>query len=206
MKDLNKIKEFFSKPLNEGRIDQSKVFDQSEVDRIIGEVREITGILEDTYSKDVQYKEFRFDDGTGGFQFQWSHSRNWGGRFGLSLKENGAHKLSALSYYDRSSSGSEDIKPNNPIILDVETWKDLDTSMLTEIWSQLKPMVIKNEAAARESLSREAKAQSDYYKGKADTGRIGYGTIITTKNEKRIRNWGKNPSLQTRNWECIFVT
>ena len=185
MKDLNKIKEFFSKPLNEGRIDQSKVFDQSEVDRIIGEVREITDILEDTYNKDVQYKEFRFGDGTGGFQFQWDHGgRRWGGRFGLSLKEDGAHKLSALSYYDNSSFGSEDIKPNNPIILDVETWKDLDTSMLTEIWSQLKPMVIKNEAAARESLSREAKAQSDYYKGKADTGRIGYGL----SSQPRMRN------------------
>ena len=129
MKDLKKIQEFFSKPLNEGRIDQSQIFDQSEVDRIMGEVREITGILEDTYNKDVQYKEFRFDDGTGGFQFQWSHSRNWGGRFGLSLKENGAHELSALSYYDKSSSGSENIRPNNPIISDIETWKDLDTSM-----------------------------------------------------------------------------
>ena len=159
----------------ESRIDQSKVFDQSEIDRIIGEVREITDILEDTYNADVNYKEFRFDDGTGGFQFQWAHSRNWGGRFGLSLNENGAHELSALSYYDKSSSGSENIRPNNPIILDIETWKDLDTSMLVEIWSQLKPMVIKNEAAAREALSREAKAQSDYYGSKADTGRIGYG-------------------------------
>jgi len=159
----------------ESRIDQSKVFDQSEIDRIIGEVREITDILEDTYNADVNYKEFRFDDGTGGFQFQWAHARNWGGRFGLSLNENGAHELSALSYYDKSSSGSENIRPNNPIILDIETWKDLDTSMLVEIWSQLKPMVIKNEAAAREALSREAKAQSDYYGSKADTGRIGYG-------------------------------
>ena len=86
----------------ESRIDQSKVFDQSEIDRIIGEVREITDILEDTYNADVNYKEFRFDDGTGGFQFQWAHSRNWGGRFGLSLNENGAHELSALSYYDKS--------------------------------------------------------------------------------------------------------
>ena len=169
----------------EARIDQSKVFDQSEVDRIIGEVREITGILEDTYNKDVEYKEFRFDDGTGGFQFQWDHGgAKWGGRFGLSLNEDGAHKLSALSYYDNSSFGSEDIKPNNPIILDVETWKDLDTSMLAEIWSQLKPMVIKNEAAARKALSREAKAQADYYRGKADTGRIGYGL----SSQPRMRN------------------
>ena len=168
----------------ESRIDQSKVFDQSEIDRIIGEVREITDILEDTYNADVNYKEFRFDDGTGGFQFQWAHARNWGGRFGLSLNENGAHELSALSYYDKSSSGSENIRPNNPIILDIETWKDLDTSMLVEIWSQLKPMVIKNEAAAREALSREAKAQSDYYGSKSDTGRIGYGL----SSQPRMRN------------------
>ena len=188
MKDLNKVQEFFSKPLNEGRIDQSQVFDQSEVDRIMGEIREITGILEDTYNKDVQYKEFRFDDGTGGFQFQWKHGVKWGGRFGLSLKEDGARKLSALSYYDNSSFGSENIRSNELANSSIETWKDLDTSMLVEIWSQLKPMVIKNEAGARKALSREAKAQADYYRGKADTGRIGYGL----SSQPRMRNESVN--------------
>ena len=175
----------------EARIDQSKVFDQSEVDRIIGEVREITGILEDTYNKDVQYKEFRFDDGTGGFQFQWKHGVKWGGRFGLSLKEDGARKLSALSYYDNSSFGSENIRSNELANSSIETWKDLDTSMLVEIWSQLKPMVIKNEAGARKALSREAKAQADYYRGKADTGRIGYGL----SSQPRMRNESVNEML-----------
>ena len=33
----------------------------------------------------------------------------------------------------------------------------------------------KNETLAKKALSDEAKAQSDYYANKPDTGRIGYG-------------------------------
>ena len=47
--------------------------------------------------------------------------------------------------------------------------------MLISIWAQLQPLVKKNEAEAKLALDREAKAQSDYYGAKADTGRIGYG-------------------------------
>tara|TARA_R110000823_G_scaffold5321_2_gene20990 strand:+ start:578 stop:2488 length:1911 start_codon:yes stop_codon:yes gene_type:complete len=190
MKDIKKIQEFFSKPLNETKIDQSKMFDQSEVDEIIGEIREITGILEDKYSSDVGYSEYRFGDGTGGFSFKWSHARNWGGRFGLSIKENGDHKLSALSWYDKSSSGSENIKPGNTNVQNITTWEDLDNSMLVSIWAQLQPMVIQNEINAKASLDKEAKAQAEFYGKKADTGRIGYGL----SSQPRMRNESLNES------------
>ena len=190
MKDIKKIQEFFSKPLNETKIDQSKMFDQSEVDEIIGEIREITGILEDKYSSDVGYSEYRFGDGTGGFSFKWSHARNWGGRFGLSIKENGDHKLSALSWYDKSSSGSENIKPGNTNVQNITTWEDLDNSMLISIWAQLQPMVIQNEINAKASLDKEAKAQAEFYGKKADTGRIGYGL----SSQPRMRNESLNES------------
>ena len=36
-------------------------------------------------------------------------------------------------------------------------------------------MIKKNEAGAQKALDREAKAQSDHYGSKSDTGRIGYG-------------------------------
>ena len=191
MKDIKKIQEFFSKPLNESRIDQSKMFDQSEVDEIIGEIREITGILEDKYSSDVGYSEYRFGDGTGGFSFKWSHARNWGGRFGLSIRENGEPKLSALSWYDKSSSGSENIKSGNTNVQNVTTWEDLDNSMLVSIWAQLQPMVIQNEINAKASLDKEAKAQAEFYGKKADTGRIGYGL----SSQPRMRNESLNPEV-----------
>jgi hypothetical protein len=180
--------------LTESRIDQSKVFDQSEVEEIVGEIREITGILEDKYGANVEYSEYRFSDGTGGFSFKWAHSRNWGGRFGLSIRENGEHKLSALSWYDKSKYGSEDIKSGNTNVQNIETWRDLDNSMLISIWAQLQTLVKKNEVEAEKALSREAKAQSDYYGAKADTGRIGYGL----SSQPRMRNENLNDPVLMR--------
>ena len=187
----NKVDEqpyVYNDGLNEDRIDQSKVFDQSEVDEIIGEIREITGILKDEFNANVEYSEFRFSDGTGGFSFKWAHGRNQGGRFGLSLRSDGNHKLEAISRYGDKIFGSEDIKSNNTSVQNVETWKNLNTEMLISIWTQLRPMVIKNEAAAEAALSAEAKAQSDYYGAKADTGRIGYGL----SSQPRMRNENLN--------------
>ena len=179
------IHKFFKKQyLAESRIDQSKVFDQSEVEEIIGEIREITGILEDKYGANVGYSEHRFSDGAGGFSFKWAHSRNWGGRFGLSLREDGNHKLEAISWYDKSKYGSEDIKSGNTNVQNIETWRDLDNSMLISIWAQLQTLVKKNEVEAEKALSREAKAQSDYYGAKADTGRIGYGLSSQPRSRK----------------------
>ena len=177
--------------LTESRIDQSKVFDQSEVEEIVGEIREITGILEDKYRANVEYSEYRFSDGTGGFSFKWAHSRNWGGRFGLSLREDGNHKLEAISWYDKSKYGSEDIKSGNTNVQNIETWRDLDNSMLISIWAQLQTLVKKNEVEAEKALSREAKAQSDYYGAKADTGRIGYGL----SSQPRMRNENINDPI-----------
>ena len=174
--------------LMENRIDQSKVFDQSEVDEIIGEIREITGILKDEFNANVEYSEFRFSDGTGGFSFKWAHGRNQGGRFGLSLRSDGNHKLEAISRYGDKIFGSEDIKSNNTSVQNIETWKDLNNEMLISIWTQLRPRVIKNEALAEAALSAEAKAQSDYYGAKADTGRIGYGL----SSQPRMRNENLN--------------
>ena len=170
--------------LNEGRMDQSKVFDQSEVDEIIGEIREITGILEDEFNASVGYDEYRFGDGTGGFSFKWAHSRNWGGRFGFSIRENGDHKLDAISWWGKSKYGSEDIKSGNTNVQNITTWRDLDNSMLISIWAQLQPLVKKNEAETKLALDREAKAQSDYYGAKADTGRIGYGLTQQPRSNK----------------------
>jgi hypothetical protein len=185
------------RPLAENRIEQSKMFDQSEVDEIIGEIREITGILKDEFNASVEYSEFRFSDGTGGFSFKWAHSRSQGGRFGLSLRSNGNHKLEAISRYGDKIFGSEDIKSGNTSVQNIKTWKDLNNEMLISIWAQLRPRVIKNEAAAEAALSAEAKAQKEFYGKKADTGRIGYGL----SSQPRMRN----ESSQSE-WNAIDVS
>ena len=45
--------------------------------------------------------------------------------------------------------------------------------MLVSIWSQLQPLVKKNEIGAKAALSAEAKAQADFYRGRGNTS----GTI-----------------------------
>ena len=175
--DDKAYKEIGYKSINEARIDQSKMFDQGLVDGIINQIREITGILEDEYNSDVGYSEYRFGDGSGGFAFKWNHSRHLGGQIGVSFKADGNHKFYAYSWYDKkhigitSDSDSQSFNfKGNPIV-----WRDFNDSHLQEFWAKVKPMIQKNEAGAQKVLDAEAKAQSDYYGAKADTGRIGYG-------------------------------
>ena len=169
--------------LNESS-DQTKIFSQSLVDSIENEIRKITGISEDKFKANVRYSEFRFSDGTGGFDFKWTHGVKWGGGFGLSLRENGDHVLSARSYYGNEEFSNEWINYSGDLDIDVDTWKDLNDSHLKLMWSKAKPSIVNQEKNSREALDKEAKAQSDYYGAKADTGRIGYGL----SSQPRMRN------------------
>ena len=173
--------------LNESS-DQTKIFSQSLVDSIENEIRKITGILEDKFKANVRYSEFRFSDGTGGFDFKWTHGVKWGGGFGLSLRKNGDHVLSARSYYGNEEFSTEWANYSDDLDIDVGTWKDLDDSHLKLMWSKAKPSIINQEKNSREALDKEAKAQSDYYGAKADTGRIGYGL----SSQPRMRNENLN--------------
>ena len=149
--------------------EKSSLFSQTLVDDIEKEIREITGILEDGYNENVGYQEYKFKDGTGGFAFKWSHAGNWGGRLNLSLSEDGNHTIETLSYYDdRVFNAKTKFKS-------VQTWEDLSDDDLSNIFRKLQPYIKKNETLAKKALSDEAKAQSDYYANKPDTGRIGYG-------------------------------
>jgi len=171
------------KSLNESS-DQTKIFSQSLVDSIENEIRKITGILENKFKANVRYSEFRFSDGTGGFDFKWTHGVKWGGGFGLSLRKNGDHVLSARSYYGNEEFSTEWVNYSDDLDIDVGTWKDLDDSHLKLMWSKAKPSIINQEKNSREALDKEAKAQSAYYGAKADTGRIGYGL----SSQPRMRN------------------
>jgi len=161
--------------LNEDRNDPTKMFDQSTVNKITADIKKIIK-FEDGYNASFEYAEFRFGNGTGGFQFTWEHSRNYGGSFGLSLKETGKHNMYCYSYYDKkytgitSSPGKHFKFKGDPV-----EWKDFNNDHLLAMWKKAKPMIAKNEKGAQADLDREIKAQSDYYGSKAKTGRIGYG-------------------------------
>ena len=149
--------------------EKSSLFSQSLVDDIEKEIREIIDILEDGYNENVEYREYKFKDGTGGFAFKWSHARNWGGRLGLSLSEDGNHTIETVSFYDRKVFNAK------TKFKSVQTWEDLSDDDLSNIFRKLQPYLKKNEMLAKKALSDEASAQSDYYANKPDTGRIGYG-------------------------------
>jgi len=172
--------------LNEDRSDPTKMFDQSLVDSIENEIRKITGILEDKDGAYVEYTEHRFKGGSGGFSFKWAHSRNWGGQIGVSFNGSFGHKYYAYSWYDKKYTGSATADnmelfkfKGNPVV-----WKDFNNNHLLQFWEKVKGEIKNNEAGAKAALDQEAKAQSDYYGAKADTGRIGYGLT----QQPRMRN------------------
>jgi len=161
---------------------QTKIFDQGSLNDIEKQIRKEVGILKDDSMMDqkVEYTEYRFGDGTGGFKFGWSHNRNQGGNLGVSLRKDGNHMLYTQSWYGKKKFGDENIKPKMNFMSNISSWKDLDNLTMQTIITQLKPMIKKNEVGAQKALDAEAKGQSDFYgsggKGyyKQD-GRIGAG-------------------------------
>jgi hypothetical protein len=163
--------------LNEDRFDQSKMFDQSTVNKIADEIKKIAKWKKESYgNQSFDYTEYRFGDGSGGFQFKWLHARNWGGSFGLSLNPRGKHSVYCYSYYDKKYTGIESSPgkffkfTGNP-----SEWRDFENQNLLEVWKKYKSMITKNEKGAKAALDKEAKAQAAHYGSKSDTGRIGYG-------------------------------
>jgi len=173
---MKKLKDILNEVLSEAT-PQTKIFDQGSLNRIDKELRQVVGIEKDEtmYNKKVDYSEFRFSDGTGGFGFKWSHSKHRGGNWGLSLRKDGRHKMYAQSWYDKKKFGDEDIPQKQNFLKGIMTWKDLDNLTQGTIWGQLEKIVANNEMDALKAQDQDAKDQRDYYSKKADTGRIGYG-------------------------------
>ena len=165
--------------LNEDRNDPTKMFDQSTVNKIASDIKKLIK-YKDGYNTSFEYKEFRFGSGEGGWHWRWEHSRHMGGSVGLSIRKDGKHKFASFSYYDKKyasvASATNDSEKlfgkfkGNPV-----EWKDFTNDHLLQFWKKVKGDIKKNEAIAQKYLDAEAKAQSDHYGSKADTGRIGYG-------------------------------
>ena len=164
--------------LNEDRMDQTKMFDTSTVNKIATDIKKLANWKKEQYgNQSFDYSEFRFGDGSGGFAFKWAHARNWGGQIGVSFDTKGKHKYYNYSYYDKKRTGSATVDSMKPFVFKGKpmVWKDFTNDHLLEFWKKVKGDIKKNEAGSQAALDKEAKAQSDYYGKKADTGRIGYG-------------------------------
>ena len=154
------------------------MFDQSTVNKIADQIKKLTKWKKETYgNQSFDYTEHRFGDGSGGFSFKWNHYRNMGGQIGVSFGKDGNHKYYSYSWYDKKYTGSATTNSSKPFKFKGKpmVWKDFTNDHLLQFWKKVKGEIKKNEAGARDALSREQKAQQDYYGKKADTGRIGYG-------------------------------
>ena len=163
--------------LNEDRNDPTKMFDQSTVNKIAADIKKMVK-FKGGYNASFDYTEHRFSTGSGGFSFKWNHARNWGGQIGVSFdQKSGNHRYYAYSYYDKKYTGSATVNSMKPFKFKGKPmeWKDFTNDHLLQFWKKVKGEIKKNEAGAQKALDQEAKAQSDYYGSKSDTGRIGYG-------------------------------
>ena len=165
--------------LNEDRNDPTKMFDQSTVNKIAADIKKIANWKKESYgNQSFDYTEHRFSTGSGGFSFKWNHARNWGGQIGVSFDEkSGNHKYYSYSWYDKKYTGSATVNSMKPFKFKGKPmeWKDFTNDHLLQFWKKVKGEIKRNEAGAQKALDQEAKAQSDHYGSKADTGRIGYG-------------------------------
>jgi len=166
--------------VNEAKQPQTKIFDQGALNDSLKQIKKLVGIEE------VEYDEFRFANGTGGFSFKWEHGIKHFGSLGLSLRQDGNHMLYASSMYNGKRFGDEKIDPkrlptpNKDFLRHIRTWKDLDNLTMQTIITVLSKDVIKNEAAANKAFEQDRQAQSDFYSGGGkgyfkQKGRIGYG-------------------------------
>ena len=183
---MKKLKHILNEVLSEAKQLQTKIFDQGSLQDAMKQVRKMVGIEEADEKwpsdKKVEYNEYRFADGHGGFAFNWVHGVKHFGSLGVSIQKNGNHYLYASSMYNGKRFGMEKITGRQYLkaIDGINTWKDLDNLTMQTIITVLSKDVEKNEADANKAFEQDRKAQQDFYgsggKGyyKQD-GRIGAG-------------------------------
>ena len=112
---MKKLKDILNEVLSEAKQLDTKIFDQGSLQDTMKQVRKLVGIEEADEKwpsdKKVEYDEFRFAGGHGGFAFKWEHGVKHFGRLGLSLNKDGNHRLYAVSYFYGKQFGDEKIDP-----------------------------------------------------------------------------------------------
>ena len=158
---------------------ETKIFDQGALQDSMKQIRKLVGIEEadEGFSyPSVTYNEFRFKDGSGGFQFQWEHGVKRYGRLSLSISSparNSKVEVTTMSAYDRKV--FENKVSNQSYLRNIKTWRDLDNLTMQTIISKSDSLITKFEKQSYAELEKDRDAQAAYYGSKSDTGRIGYG-------------------------------
>ena len=154
------------------RFDDSKIFSNALVKKVASDIQKMFPKSErDTK---VEYKEFRFVGGDGGFNFSWEHGNRWYGSYHFSVRTN---KTEVKTTYDNVASkktfGQE--TTGDKFTKDVKSYKDLNDKILKGHFKMIKAVIAKNEKDAHKEFEKDRDAQAAYYGSKAQTGRIGYG-------------------------------
>jgi len=165
----------------------TKIFDQGALQDSMKQIRKLVGIEEadEGFSHpSVEYSEFRFKDGSGGFQFQWEHGVKRYGRLSLSISSparNSKVEVTVLSAYDKKV--FENKVSNQNYLRNIKTWRDLDNLTMQTVISKSDSLIKKFEKQSYAELEKDRDAQAAFYGSRAKTGRIGYG--LTQQPRKR---------------------
>jgi hypothetical protein len=152
--------------LNE-ELENSKLFSNSLVKKVASDIQKLFPKNKDTK---VEYKEFRFANGDGGFTFHWDHGPKWFGSYHFSVSQN---ETTIHTTYQQKKFGQK--TKGDRFTKGVKSYKDLNDDVLKGQFNSMKAVIKKNEKEAYKEFERDRDAQAAYYGSKSQTGRIGYG-------------------------------
>ena len=187
---MKKLKDILNEVLSEAEQLDTKIFDQGSLQDSMKQIRKLVGIEEADEKfpskKKVEYNEFRFSDGSGGFQFQWEHGVKRYGRLSLSItspargKSFGQSKVtvSVVSRYGDKVFDNE--VSNQSYLKNIKTWRDLDNLTMQTVISKSDSLITKFEKQAYAEFEKDRADQQAFYSGGGkgyfkQSGRIGYG-------------------------------
>ena len=185
---MKKLKHILNEVLSEAKQLDTKIFDQGSLQDSMKQIRKLVGIEEADEKfpskKKVEYNEFRFSDGSGGFQFQWEHGVKRYGRLSLSISSPARNSKVDVTVMSAYGDKKFDNKVSNQSYLkNIKTWRDLDNLTMQTVISKSDSLITKFEKQSYAELEKDRDAQAAYYGSKSDTGRIGYG--LTQQPRKR---------------------
>ena len=142
----------------------SKIFDQSVITKIQSKIRSLCNV------PDVEYTEYRFASGEGGFKFVWTTGRGQkSGVFGLSINSNGKHTYTCKAYYGgmgyatKSPVFGYEGKTIPKLSKGISTWRDLTDDKLLAMYKENEKHIKKNNKDVDKWWDKEKKAIHNYY-------------------------------------------
>ena len=185
---MKKLKDILNEVLSEAEQLDTKIFDQGALQDSMKQIRKLVGIEEDGRGNHnyVRYNEFRFSDGSGGFNFEWSHSIKRSGRLSLSIdspargKSFGQSKVTVSVVSRYGDKVFDNDVSNQSYLKNIKTWRDLDNLTMQTVISKSDSLIKKFEKQAYAEFEKDRADQQAFYSGGdkgyfKQSGRIGYG-------------------------------